>query len=131
MSQIVLQSSKKFTNNDIYFMEVVEEKIIINDNYDGVLILDSDLNIGSFYYELNNNSVFSDVTEKSVYSKKYDIKKIPFDKLIVMSGCKCTSGLISTDSCFEKISLESLFNDDRFRKSSKKRILKNDRRGNR
>lgn len=26
-------------------MEVVEEKIIINDNYDGVLILDSDLNI--------------------------------------------------------------------------------------
>lgn len=45
MSQIVLQSLKKFTNNDIYFMEVVEEKIIINDNYDGVLILDSDLNI--------------------------------------------------------------------------------------
>lgn len=45
MSQIVLQSLKKFTNNDIYFMEVVKEKIIINDNYDGVLILDSDLNI--------------------------------------------------------------------------------------
>ena len=93
--------------------------------------LDSDLNIGSFYYELNNNSVFDNVTEKSVYSKKYDIKKIPFDKLIVMSGCKCTSGIISTDSCFEKISLESLFNDERFNKCSKKRILRNDRKGNR
>lgn len=91
--------------------------------------LDSDLNIGSFYYELNNNSVFDNVTEKSVYSKKYDIKKIPFDKLIVMSGCKCTSGIISTDSCFEKISLESLFNDDRFSKSKKRKKSINQRRG--
>ena len=40
-----MESSKDFTNNDIYFMEVVSDKIIINDNYDGVLILDSELNI--------------------------------------------------------------------------------------
>lgn len=91
--------------------------------------LDSDLNIGSFYYELNNSSVFDNITDKSVYSKKYDVKKIPFDKLIVMSGCKCISGIISTDSCFEEISLESLFDDDRFSKSKKRKKSINQRRG--
>lgn len=31
--------------NDIYFMEVLSDKIIINDNYEGILILDSNLNV--------------------------------------------------------------------------------------
>lgn len=37
--------SKIFTNNDIYFIEVVSDKIVINDNYNGVFILDYELNI--------------------------------------------------------------------------------------
>lgn len=36
---------KGFINNDAYFMEVVSNKIIINDNYDGICIFDSELNI--------------------------------------------------------------------------------------
>lgn len=36
--------SVNFTNNDIYFIQVVSDKIVINDNYDGILILDSGLN---------------------------------------------------------------------------------------
>lgn len=29
--------SKIFTNNDIYFLEVVSDKIVINDNYNGII----------------------------------------------------------------------------------------------
>jgi len=36
---------RNFTNNDIYFIEVVSDKIVINDNYDGIFILDNELNI--------------------------------------------------------------------------------------
>lgn len=39
------QETKGFTNQDIYFMEVTGDKIIINDNYEGVLILDSELHV--------------------------------------------------------------------------------------
>ena len=38
-----------FDENDIYFLEVVGNKIIVNDNYSGVLILNSDLIEGYFY----------------------------------------------------------------------------------
>jgi hypothetical protein len=40
-----MKLSKEFTGNDIYFMEVVGDKIIINDNYKGIYILDNDLNV--------------------------------------------------------------------------------------
>ena len=39
MKQPVLESSKIFTDNDIYFMETMSDKIIINNHYEGVLIL--------------------------------------------------------------------------------------------
>lgn len=45
MIQMVIDSQKDFSNNDIYFMETVSDKIIINENYDGVLILDNNLNV--------------------------------------------------------------------------------------
>jgi len=32
-------------DNDVYFFQTVSDKIIINDNYVGLLILDSDLNL--------------------------------------------------------------------------------------
>jgi len=32
-------------DNDVYFFKPVSDKIIINDNYVGLLILDSDLNL--------------------------------------------------------------------------------------
>lgn len=116
-------------------------RLCIGSNADEVIVLslqplrrfdlDTSLNIGSFYYELNNGNIFDGKIRKTIYSRKYDVKKIPFDKLVVMSGYKCTSAIISTDSCFEEISLESLFNDDRIKKGSKKRILRNDRKGKR
>lgn len=40
-----MKLSKKFKNNDVYFMEAVANKIVINDNYNGIYILDSELNI--------------------------------------------------------------------------------------
>lgn len=44
MIQPIIESSKKFMDNDIYFMEIVSDKIVINNNYAGVAVLDSDLN---------------------------------------------------------------------------------------
>lgn len=44
MDSIVLKKTKKFTS-DIYFMEAVADKIIVNDNYRGVMILDYDLKV--------------------------------------------------------------------------------------
>ncbi|MBU3131876.1 hypothetical protein KPL40_05370 [Clostridium gasigenes] len=46
-------------DNDIYFMEVLSDKIIINDNYDGILILDNNLNL------IKRLKLFEDIT---VYS---------------------------------------------------------------
>lgn len=36
--------SREFRNNDVYFLEVILDAIIINNNYDGVIILDEQLN---------------------------------------------------------------------------------------
>lgn len=33
------------SDNDIYFIQTISDKIIVNDNYDGVLILDNNLNL--------------------------------------------------------------------------------------
>jgi len=41
----VLVKKKEFKCSDIYFMEVISNKIIINDNYDGILILDNNLDL--------------------------------------------------------------------------------------
>lgn len=40
-----MKLTKEFINNDIYFMEIALDKIVINDNYDGILILDREFNI--------------------------------------------------------------------------------------
>ena len=32
-------------NNDVYFMEIMEDKIVINNNYKGILIYDSTFNL--------------------------------------------------------------------------------------
>jgi len=36
---------KNFENNDVYFIEIVMNKIIINNNYEGIIILDEQLNV--------------------------------------------------------------------------------------
>lgn len=41
----MLIKTKEFKQSDIYFMEVLSDKIIINDNYDGILILDNNLDL--------------------------------------------------------------------------------------
>jgi len=40
-----MNSKKIFTNNDVYSIDIVSNKIVINDNYEGFIILDSNLNI--------------------------------------------------------------------------------------
>lgn len=40
-----MKIENQYANNDIYFIETVQDKIIINDNYEGVIILDSHLDI--------------------------------------------------------------------------------------
>ena len=40
-----MKIENQYSNNDIYFIETVQDKIIINDNYEGVIILDSHLDI--------------------------------------------------------------------------------------
>ena len=40
-----MMSTKDFYDNDIYFMKRVGNKIILNNNYEGILILDAELNI--------------------------------------------------------------------------------------
>lgn len=40
-----MKIENQYTDNDIYFIETVQDKIIINDNYEGVIILDSCFNV--------------------------------------------------------------------------------------
>lgn len=48
------QETKEFTGQDIYFMEAAGDKIIINDNYEGVLVLDSELHVVKIIHLLND-----------------------------------------------------------------------------
>lgn len=50
--------SKMFTDNDIYFMELVSDKLIINDNYNGVFILDHGLNMIKELKLFNDMSIY-------------------------------------------------------------------------
>ncbi|WP_291584053.1 hypothetical protein [Clostridium sp. UBA6640] len=49
-------------NNDIYFIEILSDKIIINDNYNGILILDNNLEL------IKKLEVFDDITIYSSFS---------------------------------------------------------------
>ena len=40
-----MKNEKCFKNKDIYFIEIVADKIVVNDNYGGVMILDSEFNV--------------------------------------------------------------------------------------
>lgn len=62
-----MQSEKKFVNNDIYFIEVVQDKIIMNDNYDGINILNNELKI------IKNLHLFDDIVIDSSYVKDNEI----------------------------------------------------------
>jgi len=40
-----LELKKELKGNDIYFLEIIGEKILVNDNYSGVLVYDRELNL--------------------------------------------------------------------------------------
>lgn len=40
----MLVKTLELNNNDVYFIETLEDSIIINDNYSGVIIFDKGLN---------------------------------------------------------------------------------------
>lgn len=50
--------SKKFTDNDIYFMEFVSDRLVINDNYNGIFILDHELNMIKELKLFNDMSIY-------------------------------------------------------------------------
>lgn len=56
-----------FINNDIYFMETIQDKIIINDNYCGVFILDSDFNI------IKNIHTFEDMVIDTYFANENEM----------------------------------------------------------
>jgi hypothetical protein len=56
-------------DNDIYFLDVVYDKIVVNDNYDGIQILDSNLNL------IKKIKIFSDITIYTSYTN-YTSKEI-------------------------------------------------------
>lgn len=80
---------KIINGNDVYFLEVLDNKIIINDNYEGIIVLDHEINVlrkiklfegiyiySSFVTEKNelllfcpedNKVVYVDVENKQVY----------------------------------------------------------------
>lgn len=65
--------SKIFTNNDIYFLEVVSDKIVINDNYSGVFILDYELNINKELKILDDMSIdMSFIKDKEIVLYCYE-----------------------------------------------------------
>lgn len=82
-------TSKMFTDNDIYFMEIVSDKLVINDNYDGVFILDLELNM------IKELKLFNDMSIYMSFIK---------DKEIVLY-CEENQCLvhINTDTCEYKI----------------------------
>lgn len=81
--------SKTFTDNDIYFMELVSDKLVINDDYDGVFILDLELNM------IKELKLFNDMSIYMSFIK---------DKEIVLY-CEENQCLvhINTDTCEYKI----------------------------
>ena len=40
-----MKLERELTDNDVYFIAVVQDKIIVNDNYDGILIFNHDLEV--------------------------------------------------------------------------------------
>jgi hypothetical protein len=62
-----MRSEKKFSNNDIYLIEVVSDKIVINDNYEGILFLDSSLNI------IKGLKLFDGLVIETAYTNDKDI----------------------------------------------------------
>ncbi len=52
----------EFQNNDIYFLAIVNNRIVINNNYKGILILDEDLNV------INDIDIISDFVIYSYYT---------------------------------------------------------------
>ncbi|WP_312752928.1 hypothetical protein [Rummeliibacillus suwonensis] len=57
----------KQRDNDVYFIEVLFDKIIINDNYDGILILDTNLNL------IKRINIFKGIIVYSLFIKNEEV----------------------------------------------------------
>ena len=53
------EMKKIISENDVYFLQVIGSKIIINDNYDGIMILDCNMN---FLKKIKG--IFSTISER-------------------------------------------------------------------
>lgn len=64
----MLIKTKEFkqNDNDIYFIEILSDKIIINDNYNGILILDNNLEL------IKRLEIFDDITVYSSFINNID-----------------------------------------------------------
>lgn len=59
-------------DNDVYFFQIVSDKIIINDNYIGILILDSNLDL------IKSLTIFDGITVYSSYVNNYNEELLLF-----------------------------------------------------
>ena len=100
-----MKYSKSFSNNDIYFMEVVSDKVIINNNYDGVTFLDSDLNV------LKDIKLLDDLIIDISFKHDSGIVLCCYDNqcIIYINTETYTFKIIPLPEDFEKISFLSLY----------------------
>ncbi len=54
---MIIKNTEKIFNNDIYFFETVADKIVLNDNYCGIIVCDNNLEIEAkiFIWDRKNN----------------------------------------------------------------------------
>lgn len=101
---MTLNNVKELRENDIYFFEILEDKLLINDNYKGVLVFDSKLNL------LKNIELLDDlVIEFSIKNENKILLICPENgKIIYINLTDYQYKIISLDG-FEDWIFSSLF----------------------
>jgi hypothetical protein len=65
VKNLTLNNVKELRGNDIYFFEILEDKLLINDNYEGVLIFDSEFNLLKKIKLLNDLMIESSIKKEN------------------------------------------------------------------
>lgn len=100
-----MKIENKYSNNDIYFIEIVQDKIIINDNYDGIIILDSQFNI------IKKIKLLDDMVIDTSFSKNNEIILYCYENrcFIYLDINTYVYNIISLNSDYSEMSFLSLY----------------------
>ncbi len=92
-------------NNNIYFLDVISNKIIINDNYDGIIILDELLN------EIKNIKLIDQLIIETSFIKGSDIILFDYEsqRFIYLNTKSYEYKIIKLSIDFEDIILTPFF----------------------